>query len=107
MPDHFMPVIMLTGNTEKRHVLAARDAGATEFLAKPVTPQAIYSRLVNVIERPRPFVRTKSYFGPCRRRTVLEYGGSERRGLEDNEGDTVQPIEGMKPQSARENSAAE
>jgi hypothetical protein len=33
-----------------------------------------------VIEHPRPFVRTKSYFGPCRRRRGnLEYRGPERR----------------------------
>jgi hypothetical protein len=33
-----------------------------------------------VIERPRPFVRTKSYFGPCRRRRpISEYQGAERR----------------------------
>jgi hypothetical protein len=31
-----------------------------------------------VIEHPRPFVRTKTYFGPCRRRR----GGDEYRGLE-------------------------
>ena len=33
-----------------------------------------------VIERPRPFVRSKSYFGPDRRRRVDEnYRGEERR----------------------------
>jgi hypothetical protein len=38
------------------------------------------SRLMSVIENPRPFVRTKSYFGPCRRRRGNpEYRGPERR----------------------------
>ena len=58
----------------------ARDAGVNEFLAKPVSVKAVMSRLVSVIEHPRPYVRTKAYFGPCRRRRGKEeYRGPERR----------------------------
>jgi hypothetical protein len=61
-------------------VRLARDAGVNEFLAKPVSVKAILTRLISVIEHPRPFVRTKTYFGPCRRRRVDdEYRGPERR----------------------------
>src|SRR5437868_11351246 len=31
----FLPVIMVTGHTERHKVEAARDAGVTEFIAKP------------------------------------------------------------------------
>jgi two-component system, chemotaxis family, chemotaxis protein CheY len=42
-------------------------------------------RLMSVIEHPRPYVRTKSYFGPCRRRRAdAEYTGPERRGGKDS-----------------------
>ncbi|HEY0302112.1 MAG TPA: response regulator [Rhizomicrobium sp.] len=79
-PNPFVPIIMLTGYTQVDHVRQARDAGANEFLAKPVSVKAIMSRLVSVIEHPRPYVRTKSYFGPCRRRRgTEEYRGPERR----------------------------
>ncbi len=78
-PDPFIPVIMLTGYTEKSKVLAARDFGITEFLAKPVSARALYARLVSIVERPRPYVRTKKFFGPCRRRLKLEYENDERR----------------------------
>lgn len=79
-PNPFVPVIMLTGHTHINHVREARDAGVNEFLAKPVSVKAILSRLISVIEHPRPFVRTKSYFGPCRRRRGAdEYRGPERR----------------------------
>ncbi|HEY2071757.1 MAG TPA: response regulator [Rhizomicrobium sp.] len=79
-PNPFVPVIMLTGYTQLDHVRAARDAGVNEFLAKPVSARAILTRLTSVIEHPRPFVRTKVYFGPCRRRRGLdEYRGPERR----------------------------
>lgn len=76
----FVPIIMLTGHTHIDHVRQARDAGVNEFLAKPVSVKAILSRLLAVIEHPRPFVRTENYFGPCRRRrSLVEYSGPERR----------------------------
>ncbi len=76
----FVPIIMLTGHTEKTRVTAARDAGITEFLAKPISAKALYERLVNVIANPRPFIKTKTYFGPDRRRGVNStYSGPERR----------------------------
>ena len=79
-PNPFLPIIMLTGHTHIDHVRQARDAGVNEFLAKPVSVKAILSRLISVIDHPRPFVRTKSYFGPCRRRRGNdEYRGPERR----------------------------
>ena len=79
-PNPFVPIIMLTGHTHIDHVRQARDAGVNEFLAKPVSVRAIMSRLVSVIEHPRPYVRTKGYFGPCRRRRGMdEYRGPERR----------------------------
>lgn len=78
-PNPFVPVIMLTGHTSLSHVQQARDAGATEFLAKPVSVKSVMSRLVAIIENPRPYVRTKVFFGPCRRRRVENYNGPERR----------------------------
>jgi len=76
----FVPIIMLTGHSEKKHVMAARDAGVTEFLAKPLSAKALYERILNIVMNPRPFVRTKTYFGPDRRRGVVSnYTGPERR----------------------------
>jgi CheY-like chemotaxis protein len=76
----FVPIIMLTGHSERERVMAARDAGITEFMAKPISAKALYQRIVNVVANPRPFIRTKTYFGPDRRRNVNpSYGGPERR----------------------------
>ena len=76
-----VPIIMLTGHTELHHVCQARDAGVNVFLAKPVSVQTLCSRLVSLIEYPRPFIRTKTYFGPCRRLRNLgpPRGVKERR----------------------------
>jgi DNA-binding response OmpR family regulator len=71
---------MLTGHSEKKRVVAARDAGVTEFLAKPISAKALYQRILNVVANPRPFIKTKNYFGPDRRRnTNTNYVGPERR----------------------------
>jgi DNA-binding response OmpR family regulator len=79
-PNRFVPIVMLTGHSSRERVQAARDAGVTEFLTKPVAANTVLARLTAVIENPRPFVRTNAYFGPCRRRRrPEEYGGDERR----------------------------
>jgi CheY-like chemotaxis protein len=76
----FVPVIMLTGYTERTRVTAARDAGITEFLAKPVSAKGLYQRIFSVVAHPRPFIKTATYFGPERRRTNnTNYAGPERR----------------------------
>ena len=77
----FTPIIMLTGHTERERVAQARDGGVTEFLAKPVTAKALYSRLASIVERPRPFVRGPDFVGPDRRRRQdPAFSGRDRRG---------------------------
>src|SRR5580700_11492311 len=76
----YVPIIMLTGHSEKKRVMSARDAGVTEFLAKPISAKSLYERILNVVANPRPFIRSKTYFGPDRRRGVNpNYVGPERR----------------------------
>ena len=87
-PNPFVPINMITGHTEKHHVEAARDAGVTELLAKPITAANLFSRIAEIVERPRAFVRCGHYFGPDRRRHRAEgYNGPWRRAedMEDME----------------------
>jgi CheY-like chemotaxis protein len=79
-PNPFVPIVMLTGHTSDERMRAARDAGVHEFLTKPVSSKGLMACLETVIENPRPFVRTETYFGPCRRREANPaYDGPERR----------------------------
>lgn len=79
-PNPFIPIIMVTAHTKKVNVEQARDAGVTEFLAKPVSAKSVYERLATCIEAPRPFIKTGGYYGPDRRRHDNEpYDGPERR----------------------------
>jgi len=66
----FVPIIMLTGYTERRHVMAARNAGVTEVLSKPISANALYRRIASIVSQPRRFVRTPNYFGPEHRQPV-------------------------------------
>ncbi len=72
----YVPIIMLTAYSERKRVLAARDAGITEFCCKPVTAEELYKKFCSIINSPRQFVRTSSYFGPDRRRhDDTQFGG--------------------------------
>ncbi len=79
-PNAYVPIILMTGFSEKRRVIAARDAGVTEFLVKPFNARDLYRRIVQVIEKPRKFVRSEDFFGPDRRRKrKTVYTGPLRR----------------------------
>ncbi len=70
--NQFTPVVLMTGFSEKRRVMQARDAGITEFLVKPFNARDLYRRIAQIIENPRQFVRSEDFFGPDRRR---KHGG--------------------------------
>jgi len=75
-----LPVVVVSANTIARNIIQARDAGMTEFLAKPISANTLYSRIASIIENPRRFVRTRNYFGPDRRRRYdPSYHGPRRR----------------------------
>ena len=84
-PDRFLPVIVVSGSADKQALIQARDAGATEFLAKPFSGKAILDRVRSVIERPRQYIKTEDYFGPDRRRQDQLFGGPEKRSADQTE----------------------
>ncbi len=88
----YVPIILLTGHTEMFRVREARDAGASEILAKPVSIEGLYKRIVSIIVKPRSFVKTGSYFGPDRRRSERSFKGDDRREsatIDDFDSDTA------------------
>jgi len=89
--DPFVPIIIVTAHTELRHVCVARDAGATDFIAKPVAAKRLYARICAAIEQHRAFVRTRGFFGPDRRRRQMFYEGSNRRKADDDASAVVAP----------------
>ena len=83
----YLPIIMMTGHSEKNRVMEARDVGVTEFVVKPITAKAVFDRIHAVIVRPRPFIKSEGYFGPDRRRgTTPYYRGPMRRSADQATG---------------------
>ena len=79
-PNHFVPIILMTGYSAEARVMMARDHGVTEFLVKPFTANDLYLRINQVIEKPRKFVEASEFFGPDRRRKKMEaFSGQDRR----------------------------
>ena len=79
-PNPYLPVIMMSAHADRVRIEQARDAGATEFLVKPITISTVLAKFVEIVERPRPFIRCDRYFGPDRRRRQdPRYKGPDRR----------------------------
>ena len=77
-----IPIIMMTASAELEHVQIARDAGISEFVAKPFSAKTISSRIIQIIDNPRMFVESNGYTGPCRRRRgEPPKGVSDRRAV--------------------------
>lgn len=75
-----IPIILLSGNMDRASLVAARNAGVSEFVAKPVVVAHLHARLEACLRRPRPFVISEGYTGPCRRRNAATFPFGERRG---------------------------
>jgi CheY-like chemotaxis protein len=65
-----IPIIMITSFGTKKCLIAARDAGVDEFLAKPFTTLGVAECIDSAVNMQRPFIVSDNYIGPCRRRKV-------------------------------------
>lgn len=84
-PNRFTPFIMFSGAADHQYVASARDLGANEFLAKPFSAEAVYKHLLEIIDHPRPYIASRSYFGPDRRRRDDGPPDKERRMTRDSD----------------------
>jgi DNA-binding response OmpR family regulator len=78
-PDPFVGIVMMSTRPQCRRALTARDAGVDAFLGKPFSRAGLLECVRTVIDNPRPFSWTDTYFGPDRRRIQRDYDGPERR----------------------------
>lgn len=74
------PIVLLAGVIDHDQLMSARQSGINEFLLKPVSAQGVLSRIEEVVLRPRKFIDSRNYVGPCRRRKEdPNYAGPWRR----------------------------
>lgn len=74
-----VPVILMTGFSEHMRITSARDVGVTEILMKPFSALDLARRIMHVIDVPRDFIESLGFFGPDRRRRVVEFDKDDRR----------------------------
>ncbi|MEQ1819969.1 MAG: response regulator [Terricaulis sp.] len=85
-PNPYVPILMLTAHTETSRVTAARDAGVSGFVRKPISARLLFDRISNVLTDTRMFVSTEGFFGPDRRfGQDPHYAGPLRRDTDKNE----------------------
>ena len=73
-------IIVMTDTPTKAFLDAAQQAGADEMLARPFSSKSVTIRVQSVLERPREFIDSAVYVGPCRRRRMIDdYSGPMRR----------------------------
>jgi two-component system, chemotaxis family, chemotaxis protein CheY len=63
-PQPDVPIIMLTGHSERSRVIESVRLGVNEFLLKPVSSVAILARIVSILYKPRKMVKQGDYYGP-------------------------------------------
>ncbi len=79
-PNPYIPLLMVTAHTEASRVAAARDAGVSGFIRKPVSARTLFDRITTVLTETRMFIRTDDFMGPDRRRGQAPgYAGPFRR----------------------------
>jgi CheY-like chemotaxis protein len=62
LPD--VPIIMLTGYSERSRVVEAVRLGVNEYLLKPVSSSALLARIVSILVKPRRMIKQGDYYGP-------------------------------------------
>ncbi len=83
LPFRTIPILVMTGDARVSEIRRARDCGANMVVAKPISPAALYERLVWVAFNPRKFVDTEHFFGPDRRFKIEGLPGGVGRRDED------------------------
>lgn len=63
-PGAYQTVIMMSGHDERKRIERALKFGVNGYLAKPVAPATLYAQIYNVVQHPRPYLRTRAYCGP-------------------------------------------
>src|SRR4051812_11904602 len=67
-PGHFphpnVPIIMLTGHSERWRVEEAMRIGVNEYLLKPVSGKMLCDRLIATLTKPRLIIKAGRYYGP-------------------------------------------
>lgn len=85
--DHSLrkaPVLIISGQLTAAQAERFRHAGANAIVAKPMSTATLTGVVKKVLARPRPFIESAVYVGPCRRAGIVTAGPDKRRRQVDN-----------------------
>ena len=75
-----IPFFLTCHGPRRVQVEAARNAGVTDVLARPISAATVKRKLLQAIVRPRAFIASTEFFGPDRRgKERIQHKGPERR----------------------------
>ncbi len=82
--NKFLSMILLTSHCSRKVVMESIKAGFDDFLGKPMRPDHLRQKLIQLTQVPKSYVLTPSgYFGPDRRRRDDPQFGHENRRRDD------------------------
>lgn len=75
-----VPIVLMSSRRRLSQVKLARNAGINEFIIKPFSANSLLKAVTAALVKPREFIISASYIGPCRRRHKDKaYAGALRR----------------------------
>ena len=92
--DVTIPVVLVSAGADGSKIVAARDAGMNDVIAKPVSVGTIERKLRSLLLAPRPFITAKEFVGPDRRssRDDRRQFGERRPASEDRRGASARGV---------------
>jgi len=91
-PNIWTPVLLCSAHNRKSRIYQARDAGISEIVAKPVSPQQMLDKMRASCFRMRRFVRSENFSGPDRRRRSVAYLDEDRRSKVSMDQDDIDAV---------------
>ncbi len=70
-PNRYLPVLAVSVEPTMPDIQAALGWGAHDVLRLPASEETLAQRLTAAVLVGRPFIETPAYFGPCRRRALV------------------------------------
>ncbi|HVW73071.1 MAG TPA: response regulator [Rhizomicrobium sp.] len=80
-----IPMVLISSAARFEEVRDWRDAGGNDVIVKPISTEVMKVRIASLILNPKPFVTTKTFIGPDRRRAAKDRRADGDRNLDAND----------------------
>ncbi|HEY9081668.1 response regulator [Magnetovibrio sp.] len=88
-PDRFTRTMIMSGELDAEKVERARNSGVNAVFAKPFSINSLRKHITHVLSNNPPYFKSRSYFGPDRRRHAPDAVLEERRRVQKPYGEKL------------------